>query len=71
MVLDHVLLMYFMMVHNYVVDDTCLFSIRLQAILATHGIPTQTQKQVEPIKIRRPGDILLKVVDSLNMFTIE
>ncbi len=37
------------------------FFIRLQAILATHGIPTQTQKQVEPIKIRPPGDILLKV----------
>ena len=34
---------------------------RLQAILATHGIPTQTQKQVEPIKIRPPGDILMKV----------
>ena len=34
---------------------------RLQAILATHGIPTQTQKQVEPIKIRSSGDILMKV----------
>lgn len=34
---------------------------RLQSILATHGIPTQTQKQVEPIKIKAPGDLLMKV----------
>jgi phosphorylase kinase alpha/beta subunit len=34
---------------------------RLQTLLATHGIPTQTQRQVEPIKIRPPGDILMKV----------
>lgn len=37
------------------------FACRLQAILATHGIPTQTQRQVEPIKIRAPQDILMKV----------
>lgn len=30
-------------------------------MLATHGIPTQTQKQVEPIKIRPPGNTLMKV----------
>ena len=39
------------------------FACRLQAILATHGIPTQTQRQVEPIKIRAPQDILMKVED--------
>ena len=37
------------------------FACRLQAILATHGIPTQTQRQVEPIKIRAPQDTLMKV----------
>ena len=35
-------------------------------MLATHGIPTQTQKQVEPIKIRPPGDILMKVYGRLG-----
>jgi len=34
---------------------------RLQSILATHGIQTQTQKEVEPIKIKAPGDVLMKV----------
>ena len=41
-------------------------SRRLQTHLATHGIPTQTQKQVEPIKIRPPGDILMKVYARLG-----
>ena len=39
---------------------------RLQTLLATHGIPTQTQKQVEPIKIRPPGDILMRVYARLG-----
>ncbi|KAL5467658.1 hypothetical protein EMCRGX_G031920 [Ephydatia muelleri] len=39
---------------------------RLQAVLATHGIPTQTQKQVEPIKIRSPADILMKVFSHIG-----
>jgi phosphorylase kinase alpha/beta subunit len=39
---------------------------RLQTLLATHGIPTQTQRQVEPIKIRPPGDILMKVYGRLG-----
>ena len=45
-------------IHTYI-----SFACRLQAILATHGIPTQTQRQVEPIKIRAPQDILMKVED--------
>jgi phosphorylase kinase alpha/beta subunit len=39
---------------------------RLQTLLATHGVPTQTQKQVEPIKIRPPGDILMRVYARLG-----
>ena len=38
-----------------------LLPYRLQSILATHGIPSQTQKEVEPIKIKAPSDVLMKV----------
>ncbi|XP_065913597.1 phosphorylase b kinase regulatory subunit beta-like [Dysidea avara] len=30
---------------------------RLQTILATHGIPTQTTKQVEPVEVRPPSEL--------------
>ena len=30
---------------------------RLQSILATHGIPTQTIKQVEPVEVRSPSEL--------------
>ena len=37
------------------------WSYRLQAILATYGIPTQTPKQIEPITLSSPGEVLLEV----------
>ena len=31
---------------------------RLQTILSTHGIPTQTPQQVEPVKIYPPSELI-------------
>ena len=42
----------------------------LQTILATHGIQTQTQKEVEPIKIKAPGDVLMKVSSDSGIMSI-
>lgn len=49
----------------YVCDiyqDVVIAVARLQTILATHGIPTQTTKQVEPVEVRSPSE-LMKVKD--------
>ena len=54
--------------HGCAVMVCSLMVFRLQAVLATHGIPTQTQKQVEPIKIRSPADILMKVLAFVQIF---
>ena len=35
----------------------------LQSMLATYGIPTQTPKQIEPITLSSPGEVLLNVSD--------
>ena len=51
---------------QWVIAIPSLHSYRLQSILATHGIPTQTQKQVEPIKIKAPGDLLMKVFERIG-----
>ena len=51
---------------QWVIMVPSLDSYRLQSILATHGIPTQTQKQVEPIKIKAPGDLLMKEFERIG-----
>ena len=37
------------------------FLYRLQAILATYGIPTQTSKQIESVTLGDAGETLMKV----------
>jgi phosphorylase kinase alpha/beta subunit len=41
-------------------------SSKLQTILTTYGIPTQTVKQIEPITLNAPGELLLKVYSYLG-----
>ena len=35
-------------------------------MLATYGIPTQTAKQIEPLTLNSPGDLLIKVYSTLE-----
>ncbi|XP_019849301.1 PREDICTED: phosphorylase b kinase regulatory subunit beta-like [Amphimedon queenslandica] len=54
--------------HRHTVVQVALIceSSRLQSILAMYGIPTQTIKQIEPITLNSPNDVLLKVYSHLG-----
>ena len=49
---------YMLCVYISIIEFVHPLTPRLQTILSTHGIPTQTPQQVEPIEILAPSDLV-------------